>query len=61
MVEKKDTEVSIVVGDVKLVSSVSIGDMGSIVFPAARCMVDLLVKEEENDPGWLKDKRVIGK
>ena len=52
---------SIVVGDVKLVSSVSIGDMGSIVFPAARCMVDLLVKEEENDPGWLKDKRVIGK
>ena len=48
------------VGGVKLVSSVVIGDMGSIVFPAARCMVDWLVREQENNPGWLDGKRVIG-
>ena len=48
------------IGGVKLVSSVMIGDMGSIVFPAARCMVDWLVTEQENNPGWLAGKRVIG-
>ena len=62
MVEKKEgINDTIEVGGVKLVSSVMIGDMGSIVFPAARCMVDWLGTEQEKNPDWLKDKRVIGK
>ena len=52
---------SLVVGGVKLVSSVLVGDMGSIVFPAARCMVEWIVNEEKKSPGWLREKRVIGK
>ena len=61
MVETKGDRSEVMeIGGVKLVSSVMIGDMGSIVFPAARCMVDWLVTEQENNPGWLAGKRVIG-
>ena len=62
MVEKEgEQQGSLVVGGVKLVSSVLVGDMGSIVFPAAKCMLEWIVTEEKKNPGWLHEKRVIGK
>ena len=48
------------VGGVRLVSAVMVGDMGSIVFPAARSMVEWMKEQESQRPGWIKDKNVFG-
>ena len=48
------------VGGVRLVSAVMVGDMGSIVFPAARSMVEWMAEQEIQRPGWIKDKNVFG-
>ena len=48
------------VGGVRLVSAVMVGDMGSIVFPAARSMVEWMAEQESQRPGWIEDKNVFG-
>ena len=48
------------VGGVRLVSAVMVGDMGSIVFPAARSMVEWMAEQESQRPGWIEGKNVFG-